>query len=66
LLDAESDFCHYFFDDRGGIRVLCTRVYALFSDECGNFFAEGVEVVISLLLADLELAFLEDLIKGIL
>ena len=56
-----SCLCHRLLDDADRVRSLRSRIYAFLGDQRGNFASDGRDIVISLLFADLNLAFTEDL-----
>lgn len=59
--DRVSCFCHRLLDDADRIRCLRSRIYALLGDQRSDFASDGCDVVISLLFADLNFTFTEDL-----
>lgn len=58
---AEARVDEGLLDDTDGVPPLCRGIDAFLGDEGGYLAADGREIVLALLLADLELALLEDL-----
>lgn len=61
LLDAVAGLCHRLFDHPDGVRPLRGGIDAFLGDEGRDFLPQRSKIVVSLLLADLDFTFLEDL-----
>lgn len=59
--NAEASLSHRLLNDADRIRRLCRWINTFLRDKSGDFFTDGSEIMLALLLANLELARLQDL-----
>lgn len=59
--NAKASFIHSLFDDADGVCRLCCWINTFLCDKGSNFTTKGSEIVFSLLLANLKIAFVKNL-----